>query len=115
MPEGFKGLGKPFSDRYKLQRFGRGGFVATALKTRVPIIPCSVVGAEEIYPMVGNSRTLARLLGFPYFPLTPTFPWLGPARHDPAAHEVDDPVRRADPHRQLPGRRRPRTRCWSST
>ncbi|WP_333769139.1 lysophospholipid acyltransferase family protein [Streptomyces sp. IBSBF 2435] len=79
MPEGFKGLGKPFSDRYKLQRFGRGGFVATALKTKVPIVPCSVVGAEEIYPMVGNSRTAARLLGLPYFPLTPTFPWLGPA------------------------------------
>lgn len=78
MPEGFKGLGKPFSERYKLQRFGRGGFVATALKTKVPIIPCSVVGAEEIYPMIGNARTLARLLGFPYFPLTPTFPWLGP-------------------------------------
>ncbi|MFJ1585248.1 lysophospholipid acyltransferase family protein [Streptomyces sp. NPDC088197] len=78
MPEGFKGLGKPFSERYKLQRFGRGGFVATALKTKVPIIPCSVVGAEEIYPMVGNSRTLARVLGVPYFPLTPTFPWLGP-------------------------------------
>ena len=78
MPEGFKGLGKPFSERYKLQRFGRGGFVATALKTGVPIIPCSVVGAEEIYPMIGNSRTLARILGFPYFPLTPTFPWLGP-------------------------------------
>jgi 1-acyl-sn-glycerol-3-phosphate acyltransferase len=79
MPEGFKGLGKPFADRYKLQRFGRGGFVATALKTKVPIVPCSVVGAEEIYPMVGNSRTMARLLGVPYFPLTPTFPWLGPA------------------------------------
>jgi 1-acyl-sn-glycerol-3-phosphate acyltransferase len=79
MPEGFKGLGKPFADRYKLQRFGRGGFVATALKTQVPIVPCSVVGAEEIYPMVGNSRTAARLLGLPYFPLTPTFPWLGPA------------------------------------
>jgi 1-acyl-sn-glycerol-3-phosphate acyltransferase len=78
MPEGFKGLGKPFSDRYKLQRFGRGGFVATALKTGVPIIPCSIVGAEEIYPMVGNSKTVARLLGFPYFPVTPTFPWLGP-------------------------------------
>ncbi|WP_435125508.1 lysophospholipid acyltransferase family protein [Actinacidiphila sp. bgisy144] len=78
MPEGFKGLGKPFSERYKLQRFGRGGFVATALKTKVPIVPCSVVGAEEIYPMVGNSRTLARVFGFPYFPLTPTFPWLGP-------------------------------------
>ncbi|MEU1618983.1 lysophospholipid acyltransferase family protein [Streptomyces sp. NPDC005722] len=78
MPEGFKGLGKPFSERYKLQRFGRGGFVATALKTGVPIVPCSIVGAEEIYPMVGNAKTVARLLGFPYFPLTPTFPWLGP-------------------------------------
>ncbi|GGO89662.1 lysophospholipid acyltransferase family protein [Wenjunlia tyrosinilytica] len=78
MPEGFKGLGKPFSERYKLQRFGRGGFVSTALRTGVPIVPCSIVGAEEIYPMVGNARTLARLLGFPYFPVTPTFPWLGP-------------------------------------
>ncbi|MDX3098881.1 lysophospholipid acyltransferase family protein [Streptomyces sp. ME19-03-3] len=78
MPEGFKGLGKPFSERYKLQRFGRGGFVATALRTGVPIVPCSVVGAEEIYPMVGNAQTVARLLGIPYFPVTPTFPWLGP-------------------------------------
>jgi 1-acyl-sn-glycerol-3-phosphate acyltransferase len=78
MPEGFKGLGKPFSERYKLQRFGRGGFVATALKTGKPIVPCSIVGAEEIYPMLGDSRTMARLLGVPYFPLTPTFPWLGP-------------------------------------
>lgn len=79
MPEGFKGIGKPFADRYKLQRFGRGGFVATALKTKVPIVPCSVVGAEETYPMLGNARTVARLLGLPYFPLTPTFPWFGPA------------------------------------
>ncbi|MBQ1158591.1 acyltransferase family protein [Streptomyces sp. A73] len=78
MPEGFKGLGKPFADRYKLQRFGRGGVVSTALRAGAPIVPCSIVGAEEIYPMVGNSRTLARLLGFPYFPITPTFPWLGP-------------------------------------
>ncbi|MEU6403740.1 lysophospholipid acyltransferase family protein [Streptomyces sp. NPDC046985] len=78
MPEGFKGIGKPFNERYKLQRFGRGGFVSTALRQGAPIIPCSIVGAEEIYPMIGNSRTLARLLGFPYFPLTPTFPWLGP-------------------------------------
>ncbi|MFC7894811.1 lysophospholipid acyltransferase family protein [Streptomyces sp. NPDC057381] len=78
MPEGFKGIGKPFSERYKLQRFGRGGFVSTALRQGVPIIPCSIVGAEEIYPMIGNAKTLARLLGFPYFPLTPTFPWLGP-------------------------------------
>ncbi|KES07874.1 glycerol acyltransferase [Streptomyces toyocaensis] len=78
MPEGFKGIGKPFGERYKLQRFGRGGFVSTALRQRAPIIPCSIVGAEEIYPMIGNAKTLARLLGFPYFPLTPTFPWLGP-------------------------------------
>jgi 1-acyl-sn-glycerol-3-phosphate acyltransferase len=78
MPEGFKGIGKPFGERYKLQRFGRGGFVSTALRAGVPIVPCSIVGAEEIYPMIGNSRTTARLLGLPYFPITPTFPWLGP-------------------------------------
>ncbi|MFD8723294.1 lysophospholipid acyltransferase family protein [Streptomyces sp. NPDC059629] len=78
MPEGFKGIGKPFGERYKLQRFGRGGFVSTALRKGAPIIPCSIVGAEEIYPMIGNAKTLARVLGIPYFPLTPTFPWLGP-------------------------------------
>ncbi|GGX02608.1 lysophospholipid acyltransferase family protein [Streptomyces chryseus] len=78
MPEGFKGIGKPFSERYKLQRFGRGGFVSTALRAGAPIVPCSIVGAEEIYPMIGNARTVARVLGLPYFPLTPTFPWLGP-------------------------------------
>ncbi|HVF04365.1 MAG TPA: lysophospholipid acyltransferase family protein [Frankiaceae bacterium] len=77
-PEGFKGIGKPFSERYKLQRFGRGGFVSAALKTGVPIIPVSIVGAEEIYPMIGNLKTLARLLGLPYVPVTPTFPLLGP-------------------------------------
>jgi 1-acyl-sn-glycerol-3-phosphate acyltransferase len=77
-PEGFKGVGKPFSERYKLQRFGRGGFVSAAIRTGTPIIPCSIVGAEEIYPMIGNFRTLARLLGVPYIPMTPTFPWLGP-------------------------------------
>jgi 1-acyl-sn-glycerol-3-phosphate acyltransferase len=76
-PEGFKGVGKPFSERYKLQRFGRGGFVSAALATKVPIVPCSIVGAEEIYPMIGNAKTLARLLGLPYLPVTPTFPWLG--------------------------------------
>ncbi|MCW2666772.1 MAG: phospholipid/glycerol acyltransferase [Frankiales bacterium] len=76
-PEGFKGIGKPFSERYKLQRFGRGGFVNAALKTGVPIIPCSIVGAEETYPMLGNAKTLARLLGLPYAPITPFFPWLG--------------------------------------
>lgn len=76
-PEGFKGVGKPFSERYKLQRFGRGGFVAAALRAGVPIVPCSIVGAEETYPMLGNAASLAKLLGMPYFPLTPTFPWLG--------------------------------------
>ena len=77
-PEGFKGVGKPFSERYKLRRFGRGGFVAAALRTGAPIVPCSIVGAEEIYPMIGNLKTLARLIGAPYIPVTPTFPLLGP-------------------------------------
>lgn len=77
-PEGFKGIGKPFSERYRLQRFGRGGFVAAALRTKAPIIPTSIVGAEEIYPMIGNAKLLARMFGLPYFPITPTFPWLGP-------------------------------------
>ncbi|MBC7640018.1 MAG: acyltransferase family protein [Rhodoferax sp.] len=77
-PEGFKGIGKPFSERYKLQRFGRGGFVSAALQAQVPIVPCSIVGAEEIYPILGNFTTLARLLGLPFLPMTPTFPWLGP-------------------------------------
>ncbi len=77
-PEGFKGIGKPYAERYKLQRFGRGGFVSAALRTGAPIIPTAIVGSEEIHPMLGNAKTLARLLGLPYFPLTPTFPWLGP-------------------------------------
>ena len=77
-PEGFKGIGKPFGERYKLQRFGRGGFVSAALRTGVPIVPLSVVGAEEIYPLVGNLPSLARLLGVPYIPITPFFPLLGP-------------------------------------
>jgi 1-acyl-sn-glycerol-3-phosphate acyltransferase len=77
-PEGFKGIGKPFRDRYKLQRFGRGGFVAAALRTGVPIIPCAIVGAEEIYPKIGDIKPLARLLGAPYFPITPLFPLFGP-------------------------------------
>ncbi len=77
-PEGFKGVGKPFSQRYKLQRFGRGGFVSAAVRSRVPIVPCAIVGAEEIYPMLANIKPLARAMGLPYFPVTPTFPLLGP-------------------------------------
>ncbi|MEI2648278.1 MAG: lysophospholipid acyltransferase family protein [Dermatophilaceae bacterium] len=76
-PEGFKGVGKPFSERYKLQRFGRGGFVSAAIRTGAPIVPCSIVGAEETYPLIGDVKLLARLFGAPYFPVTPTWPWLG--------------------------------------
>lgn len=78
-PEGFKGLGKRYKDRYKLQRFGRGGFVSAALRTKAPIVPCSIVGSEEIYPMMADVKLLARLLGVPYFPITPLFPLAGPA------------------------------------
>ena len=76
-PEGVKGTGKPYSERYRLQRFGRGGFVEIALATGAPIVPVAVVGSEEIYPKLGESPALARALGAPFFPLTPTFPWLG--------------------------------------
>ncbi|MEN3318280.1 MAG: hypothetical protein V7643_1681 [Mycobacterium sp.] len=78
-PEGYKGLGKHFKDRYKLQRFGRGGFVGAALRTKAPIVPCSIVGSEEIYPMIADVKLLARLFGLPYFPVTPFFPLAGPA------------------------------------
>jgi 1-acyl-sn-glycerol-3-phosphate acyltransferase len=77
-PEGFKGLGKPYADRYKLQRFGRGGFVSAALRAQVPIIPTAIVGSEEIFPLIARVPALARVLGLPYFPITPLFPWLGP-------------------------------------
>ncbi len=77
-PEGFKGIGKPWTERYKLQRFGRGGFVSAALRTGTPIIPVAIVGAEETYPILADVQPLARLLGVPFFPITPQFPWLGP-------------------------------------
>jgi 1-acyl-sn-glycerol-3-phosphate acyltransferase len=77
-PEGVKGVGKPFAQRYKLARFGRGGFVRLALRTGAPIVPCAVVGAEEVHPKVGSLDPLGRPLGLPYLPITPTFPWLGP-------------------------------------
>ena len=77
-PEGVKGTGKPYGERYRLRRFGRGGFAQIALRTRAPIIPVSVVGSEEIYPMLANLRGVAKLIGMPYFPITPQFPLLGP-------------------------------------
>jgi 1-acyl-sn-glycerol-3-phosphate acyltransferase len=76
-PEGLRGMRKKFADRYRLQRFGRGGFVSLALKTATPIVPVAVIGAEEIYPLLGTWEWPAKLLGLPYFPVTPTFPWLG--------------------------------------
>ncbi|MGF1646616.1 MAG: lysophospholipid acyltransferase family protein [Kineosporiaceae bacterium] len=109
-PEGFKGLGKLYRDRYRLQRFGRGGFVSAAVRAGVPIIPVAVVGAEEAHPMIADIEPLARLFGVPYWPVTPTWPWLGPLglvplpsrwtiefgvpvptdRHSPA--DADDPL-----------------------
>ena len=77
-PEGVKGVGKRFKDRYKLARFGRGGFVRLALRTGAPIIPCAVVGAEEIHPNLAGANWIGRPLGLPYLPITPTFPLLGP-------------------------------------
>jgi 1-acyl-sn-glycerol-3-phosphate acyltransferase len=77
-PEGAKGVGKPWSERYRLQRFGRGGFVELALRTGSPVVPVAIVGSEEIYPKLGELPGVARLLGAPHIPITPTFPLLGP-------------------------------------
>ena len=77
-PEGTKGTAKPFRDRYRLQRFGRGGFAEIALRTGAPIVPVAIVGSEEIYPKLAEAPLLARLTGAPFFPITPTFPLLGP-------------------------------------
>jgi 1-acyl-sn-glycerol-3-phosphate acyltransferase len=77
-PEGLRGVGKPFRERYRLSHFGRGGFVRLARTTRVPIVPVAIVGAEEIHPVLGKLTKLAQPLGLPYIPITPTFPLLGP-------------------------------------
>ncbi len=76
-PEGVKGIGKLYKHRYHLQRFGRGGFVRLALRTGSPIIPTAVIGAEEIHPLLHKSTFMAKPLGIPYIPITPTFPALG--------------------------------------
>lgn len=77
-PEGVKGIGKLYKDRYKLQRFGRGGHIKLAIRTRSPIIPVTILGNEDTHPMLAGSDRLAKLLGMPYLPITPTFPLLGP-------------------------------------
>ncbi|PIR20085.1 MAG: hypothetical protein COV45_08925 [Deltaproteobacteria bacterium CG11_big_fil_rev_8_21_14_0_20_47_16] len=76
-PEGVKGLGKLYEDRYQLARFGRGGFVRVAAENDTPIIPCAIIGAEEIYPILWKSDILAKSLGIPYLPITPLFPMFG--------------------------------------
>jgi 1-acyl-sn-glycerol-3-phosphate acyltransferase len=77
-PEGVKGAAKTFRDRYRLQRFGRGGAVRLALEADVPVVPVAIVGAEETHPILFKVETPARALGLPFLPVTPTFPWLGP-------------------------------------
>lgn len=77
-PEGLKGIGKLFADRYRLQRFGRGGFVKLALRSRAPLVPVAIVGAEETNPLLFRVEYLSKALGLPYVPVTPTFPALGP-------------------------------------
>jgi 1-acyl-sn-glycerol-3-phosphate acyltransferase len=76
-PEGRKGTEKLYKDRYRLRRFGRGGFVEAAMRARAPIVPVCVVGAEEAAPVFAQVGLLKRLTGLLYFPITPTFPHLG--------------------------------------
>ena len=77
-PEGIKGMAKGFKDRYNVARFGRGGVIRLAIRTRSPVVPCAVVGAEEIYIVLGYANWLGKMFGMPLFPITATFPWLGP-------------------------------------
>jgi 1-acyl-sn-glycerol-3-phosphate acyltransferase len=76
-PEGRKGTEKLYKDRYHLRRFGRGGFVAAAMRAKAPIVPVCVVGAEEAAPVFAQLGALRRLTGLLYFPITPTFPHFG--------------------------------------
>jgi 1-acyl-sn-glycerol-3-phosphate acyltransferase len=77
-PEGLRGVGKLYRERYRLSHFGRGGFVRLARQAGVPIVPVAIVGAEEIHPLLGRMTRIAKPLGLPYIPITPTFPLLGP-------------------------------------
>lgn len=100
-PEGSKGPAKTFNERYRLRRFGRGGFVQIAMRAGVPVIPIAVVGAEESMPTIANLAPLAKALGIPYAPITANMlafgPLLGPLGgllHFPAKFRlrVLDPV-----------------------
>jgi 1-acyl-sn-glycerol-3-phosphate acyltransferase len=100
-PEGRKGSEKLFKDRYRLRRFGRGGFVEAAMRAQAPIVPIAVVGAEEAQPIFAHVGAFQRLTRLIYFPITPTFPWLGPlamAAYLPAKFKIRflEPVRTDD-------------------
>ncbi|WP_437322311.1 lysophospholipid acyltransferase family protein [Sorangium sp. So ce394] len=96
-PEGAKGSGKLYKDRYQLQRFGRGGFIRLCLRTRTPLVPCAIVGAEETNPLFYRVEHVTRALGIPYLPITPTFPALGPLGLVPAPTKWK--IRMAEPVR----------------
>lgn len=83
-PEGVQGIRKLFTERYQLQRFGRGGYIRLALRMQAPIVPCAIVGAEETNPLLYRLEYVASLMGLPYIPVTPTFPLLGPLGLVPA-------------------------------
>ncbi len=77
-PEGIKGIEKSNAKRYQLQRFGRGGYIKLCLMTHTPVIPVAIVGSEDVHPILSNIRLLAKSFNVPYFPITPTWPLLGP-------------------------------------
>jgi 1-acyl-sn-glycerol-3-phosphate acyltransferase len=77
-PEGLKGVSKLYRQRYQLQRFGRGGFIKLALRTRSPVVPVAILGAEEAHPMLAKITWPSGAVDLPYLPVTPTFPLLGP-------------------------------------
>jgi 1-acyl-sn-glycerol-3-phosphate acyltransferase len=95
-PEGVKGIGKLFKERYKLQRFGRGGYIKLCLRTGTPIVPVAIVGAEETNPLLFRIEQFSKALGLPYIPVTPTFPALGALGLVPAPTkwriQIGDPI-----------------------
>jgi 1-acyl-sn-glycerol-3-phosphate acyltransferase len=100
-PEGRKGSEKLYKDRYRLRRFGRGGFVEAAMRARSPLVPIAVVGAEEAAPIFAHLKLLQKLTGLLYVPLTPTFPHgglLGMAGYLPAKFKIRflEPIRTDD-------------------
>jgi len=76
-PEGVSGIGKLYSERYKLKNFGHGGVVTLAIKSGVPVIPCAVIGAEDIHPILWKFEEIGKKMGLPFLPVTPTFPLFG--------------------------------------